>query len=41
MPRARRLVDVAGSLVELEPADGEIAPNQALDPNNFLSPEES
>jgi hypothetical protein len=26
-------------LVKLEPADGEIAPNQALDPNDFISPE--
>ena len=26
-------------LVKLEPADGEIAPNQALDPNDFIFPE--
>ena len=26
-------------LVKLEPADGEIAPNQPLDPNDFISPE--
>ena len=26
-------------LVKLEPADGEIAPNQALDPNDFIYPE--